>query len=354
MSTSIESVERLLDHPHSAETRSMAKVAALPSPFEWMFVITGALAFVLPILFWVGEQTLGGEDPIHWYFWMGALVSAPHVYATYVRLHRKIQDNSVSWWIGFPAYFGWVAILCYALYLGYYVEAMTAVNVWQTWHYLRQTYGVGCLYGQQSTMDDLDRKIRYWSYHLVFPWLIFGRWDMLHTIWRGVSSDAIIPVNFGPAVLYPLSLIAMAGFYLAIVGEIRLLVNNKANYRPVGLICYVTCMAIHWYGFMVPSHYQRGFFAVSIFHAIQYMALVWHFEHQTARTRGNRMALAVSPLVGFLLFWLMLFLVGHEFEQHFLPYIGSWSVHLSTILFAAISAHHYSVDTFIWRRSVGR
>lgn len=354
MSASIENVERLLEDPNAIESRAISKTIHSPTSFEWLFVITGSIAFVLPILLWMGEQTLGSESPIYWYFWMGSLVSAPHVYATYVRLYRKIRDKSVSMWIGFPAYFGCVGVLFIALYAGFYVEALTAVNVWQSWHYLRQTYGVSCLYGNQTSFDEVDRRIRYWAYHLVFPWLIFGRWDMLHTIWNGQSSDAIIPVSFGPAVMYPLSLIAMAGFYLAIVGEVRLIANNKANYRPIGLFCFVTCMLVHWYGFMVPEHYQRGFFAVSIFHAVQYMALVWHFEHQTAKEKGNRIAIAVTPLVGFLVFWLMLYLVGYEFEQQFLPFLGSFWLDASTILFAAISAHHYSVDTFIWRRNVGK
>lgn len=354
MSTSIETVERLLDKPDSACVQSQSKQLYLPSAYEWMFVISGALAFALPILFWIGEQNLGSEESIRWYFWMGSLVSAPHVYATYFRLNRKIQDRSVSWWIGFPLYFSWVGLLVIALYLGYYVQALTVVNVWQSWHYLRQTYGVSCLYGQQANFDAIDRRIRYWAYHLVFPWLIIGRWDMLYTIWSGQSSDSIVPVNFGPVVMYPLSIIAAAGFYLAIVGEARLIAKNRGNYLPIGLVCYATCMAVHWYGFMVPSHYQRGFFAVSIFHAVQYMALVWHFEHQNAESRGNRLAISIPTVAGFIAFWAILYVIGYGFEQRFLPFLGHWWIDASTILLAAISAHHYSVDTFIWRRCVGK
>lgn len=354
MSTSIETVEQLLDRPESASAQSHVRSIQAPSSFEWLFVLTGGLAFALPLLFWVGEQSLGQEELIHWYFWIGSIVSAPHVYATYVRLHRKIQDGSVAWWMGFPWYFAWAALLVVSLWAGFYVQVLTAINVWQSWHYLRQTYGVSCLYGQQTNMDNLDRRIRYWAYHFTFPWLIIGRWDMLYTIWNGKTSDAIIPVDFGVTVMYPLGLVALAGIYLAVVGEIRLIIKNKWNYRPIGLLCYAICIGIHWYGFLIPSHYQRGFFAVTIFHAIQYMALIWHFERQTAIESGNKIAISIPTLVGFMAFWGLLYLVGCGFEQQFLPFVSHWWADASTILLAAISAHHYSVDTFIWRRNVGK
>jgi hypothetical protein len=114
-----------------------------PSAFEWFFVVSGGMALALPLVLWLGETGLSRSDTIRWYFWINALISSPHVYSTYVRLHRKTREGKVTWWLGFPTYFAIAGLLAVVSWQGFFIEAMTAVNVWQSYHYVRQVYGVG-------------------------------------------------------------------------------------------------------------------------------------------------------------------------------------------------------------------
>lgn len=227
---------------------------------------------------------------------------------------------------------------------------MTAVYVWQSFHYVRQTYGVGCLYGRQQNFTNRDRSLRWWAYHLVFPALIFGRWDMLHEVWGGMTYS-LIPVDFADGTMAILWGLAAAGVAVAVAAELKLIVANKQAYRPVGAANYAICFAIHGYGFTMIDHYHRGFFAITIFHAVQYLALVWSTERKTL---GELSWIRRVPVfAGFILFWFCLFLLGYGYEQKLTTALNDYWLQASTVLLAGISVHHYTVDSFIWRRSVG-
>lgn len=323
-----------------------------PSAFEWLFVITGGLAVCLPFVLWMGEDALGRTDKIRWYFWINALISSPHVYSTYIRVHRKIAEGKLPWWLGLPGYFGVVGLMAVGSAAGYFIEVMTAVNVWQSFHYVRQSYGVGCLYGRQEKFDDTDRRLRWWAYHLVFPALILGRWDTIYHVWGG-KTYSFIPMDFSATVLTCLWTVAALGGAAALAAEWRLARNNGARYNPASLLCYLVCMGIHAYGFVVASHFQRGFFAVTVFHSVQYLALVWITERRQALQRGVRWVAVAPNLVGFAAFWTFLFVLGYGYENHVTVALSSYWTQASAVLLAAISAHHYTIDSFIWRRSAG-
>lgn len=352
MSTTLDQVEAMLHMAEDAPATPSARSVTAPSPFEWFFVIGGGLAVFLPFILLVGEQELAQEQFIHWYFWLSVIIGSPHVYSTYVRQQRKISEKKSSIWLGLPAYLAIVGLLSIIHYGGWFVETITAVNVWQSFHYLRQTYGVGCLYGGQKNFDEADRRLRWWAYHLVFPYLIIGRWDMLYDAWGGQAYE-LIPVNFDESVMFFLGIVALFGIYAQCIAEARLIRRNGRDYRPTGLICYAICMGIHYYGFMIVTHFQRGFEAVTFFHAMQYLALVWVLERRQRAAAGNRWIKAVPNLIGFLLFWLTLYLLGFGWEQYLTTALEHWWLIASTILLSSISVHHYIVDSFLWRRSVG-
>jgi hypothetical protein len=349
----MERAESLL-HLASDSAQDATRPATISSPslFEWFFVISGGLALFLPFILLIGERELQYEQFIHWYFWLSAIIGSPHVYSTYVRQHRKIQEGRSSWWLGIPSYVGIVGLLTLIHHFGWFLEAITAINVWQSFHYLRQTYGVACLYGTQRKMDSTDRRLRWWAYHFFFPYLIIGRWDMLYDAWGG-QSYSFIPMNFDESLMKLLGAFAVMGVYTQVIAECRLIVRNGRDYRPSGLICYAICLGIHYYGFMVLSHFHRGFEAVTFFHALQYLALVWVLERKQRAAAGNRWIVSVPNLAGFLIFWAVLFFLGYGWEQHLTTSLQHWWLIASTILLSSISAHHYLVDSFIWRRSVG-
>jgi len=338
-----------------ARQNTAAAAVAIPAPtsFEWFFIITGGLVVALPFVLSMGEKALFAQSPISWYLWVSALVSSPHVYATYVRLQRKINEGKAHWVTGFPLYFATVGTLAAATIAGFFVEIMTLINVWQSFHYVRQTYGVGCLYGRQVKFDQFDRRLRWWAYHLWFPALILGRWDTIYTAWQG-KTYTFIPMYFSPVVMTILWSVAGIGALIALCAEIRLICKNGRNYVAVGFVSYVICMGIHTYGFCIPSHFQRGFLAVTIFHACQYIALVWWLERSQAIERGYRWVEKIPNFIGFILFWTVLYFIGFGYEGKFSVAMNAFWIPASAVLLSSISAHHYTVDTFLWRRSAGK
>ena len=321
--------------------------------FDWLFIVLGGLPVILPLVFLLSESGLSRQSPIYWYFWMNAVLSAPHVYSTYCRLTRKIRERRVSWLVGIPAYAACFAVLALASRLGFYLQALTAVNVWQSLHYVRQTYGVSRVYSRGMVEEPLTRTLSFYAYHLAMPLFLLGRWDVLYTVWGGKASSAIIPVDVSDWLMASCWVLAACGLGLGIASEWRRYRANGHAYSPIGAVNLATYFAIFIFGFLSVTYYQRGFFAVTIYHAVQYLGLVWILERKHASGGLGGVIQAAPQWAGFLVFWGVLFAAGFFFENRLLSVANQVWLQFSAIALAAVSAHHYTVDTFIWRAKAG-
>lgn len=279
----------------------------------------------------------------------------PHVNAAYFRLQRKISEGRVQAFYGVPLYLIFVALLGVAAFFGRYLEFMTAVNVWQSFHYVRQVYGVSRVYGRENRETDRTRQLTFLGYHLAMPLFVLGRWSLMFDVWRGAPHDTIIPLHMPDALMAFSLVLAVVGLALGLAAE-WLKLRQNAVYNPVGLINLLIYYAIHWFGFLSADYFYRGFFAVSIYHAVQYLGLVWLHEKQGRKNPAAYLCLwdKVPVLLPFLAFWMLIILVGSTFTQSVLPSFDIYWLHLSAVLLGAQSAHHYAIDTFLWRAKVGR
>ncbi|PWU01107.1 MAG: hypothetical protein C5B53_03255 [Candidatus Melainabacteria bacterium] len=323
--------------------------------FEWQFVILGGMIFFLPLIMLLSEPTLAGSNPIAWYFWMNAIISMPHVNAAYVRLQRKVSEGKVNAFYGVPLYLIFVALLGVAACFGRYLEFMTAVNVWQSFHYVRQVYGVSRVYSHENRETTLSRRLTYFAYHLAMPLFVLGRWNVLFNVWKGRPSDVIIPVHMPDALMTCCFALAFVGIVLGLLAELLKFRQNLA-YNPVGLITLLAYYAIHWFGFLSASYYFRGFFAVTIYHAVQYLGLVWLKEKQQRENPAAYLCLwdRMPVVIPFLAFWLLIVLIGSTFTESVIPTLNIYWLQWSAVLLGAQSAHHYAIDTFLWRAKVGK
>ena len=128
---------------------------------------------------------------------------------------------------------------------------------------------------------------------------------------------------------------------LAVMVELRKWQRQKKSYRFEGLAIIAVFFFIHMYGFLSITHFQRGFTAVTIFHAVQYLGLIWWLERESAVSRFKKWP--------FFVFWGVLFTLGMIWEKG-IGYFPS----VAGAFLGGISMHHYLVDTVLWRRSVGR
>jgi hypothetical protein len=341
--------------------RSNIKVGAFPqmtlgniSLLEWQLIIFGGLVFSLPIVLLMGENTLWSKNPIAWIFWANALFNAPHVFSTWVRLQRKIAEKRIAKFYGLPLYICVAGILAIAVVEKLYLEVMTAISVWQNFHYARQVYGVGRFYTDRSQETVLDRKLMFWAFHLAMPLFVLGRWSVLYTAWHGKSSNEVIPVQMPDAAMALFWVLALVGLCLGL--SMEFLKFRRPVYNPVGLVILLVYFLLHWFGFLSVAFYLRGFIAISIYHAIQYLGMVWINERKERKQSAPLLGLwsNASPRVSFLCFWLILFSVGFVAEHKILVWFNVYWASFAMVILSAMSTHHYAVDTIMWRAKMGQ
>ena len=322
--------------------------------FGVVFIILGGLPLYLPFLCYLGEAGLRANIPFDWAFWGNQIVSMPHVWATYARLSRKIGEGKVHFLFGAPAYLAVVALLLVASLNGYFLQAMTAVNVWQSFHYLRQVYGINRFFGRPVGETDWEKSLSFWAFHLAMPLFIIGRWNMLYVYWHGKPSDAIIPVGFPAPLLTALWILAGVGLCLGLYLEL-LKYRRLQPYDCSGLLILLVYFAIHWFGFLSIHYYFIGFITVTIFHAVQYLGIAWQFEEKQSTTDifSAKVLKALPTLGSFAAFWLVVYLVGDFAQSALMPLGNSLYPKFALVCLSSVSAHHYLVDTVLWGRKAG-
>lgn len=344
-----------LDTPFVSDQRASRTTAPVSAPSIWFWVILGGLPVIYPLVWLLGEAELAATQPIYWYFWVNAIVSAPHVYATYLRLQRKISEGRVHPMWGLPGYLICTALLGIFAACGYFVAAMTAVNLVQTYHYLRQVYGIQRLTTREFPRSNRSELLLSLAYHLPMPLFVLGRWNMLAVLWRE-PSPYIIPVPVSDAILGGCAVAAFVGLLCGIAGELERTSHLRSRstsdpYAAAGWVQLVLYFVIHWYGFLSIENYQRGFFLITIFHAVQYLSVVWLFEKKSLSERAPFLR-ALSFEQSLLLFWAVACAGAYGIEQQLLSHLGVLWPMLATIMLSAVSAHHYLVDAVIWRQGV--
>ncbi len=323
--------------------------------FNIFFVVLGALPLYLPLVILIGEKAAGAQQPIPWVFWANLFISMPHTCATYARLSRKIAEKKVSYWFGLPAYGICLAFLLIATIYGFFLEVFTLVNVWQSYHYLRQVYGVSRHFGRSKNESQLYQKLSFAAYHLAIPLFTLGRWDLLYTVWKGKASDFIIPLNIPDPILNVCWALAAIGVLVGLTAEV-IKFNQSKEYDATGLLILCVYFAIHWFGFLSYEFYARGFLAVTIFHAIQYVAVVFVLEEkqETSPRFATKRILDLAPHgLTFVGFFGLLFVFGSAMQDYIFTLPNFLYAKFSAVCLSTVSVHHYLVDTVMWGRKAG-
>ncbi|MBL7664801.1 MAG: hypothetical protein JNM93_06675 [Bacteriovoracaceae bacterium] len=311
--------------------------------FEIQFVILGGLFLIIPFIFFYDGLFNLKKEGISWYFWTNALVSSPHVHATYVRLQGEISSKHVSFFWGVPAYLLCAILLWYFYQKGLYVEAITFINVWQSYHYLRQTYGVHRYFIKKENEELNYKRMMFWAFHLPMPYLILGRWHTLHQAWGGRVYNYLKPVLFPEFLMNFLFVIFILAVFLGLIIEIK---RSLKLQKFENLLIFVAFIGIHYYGFVMLKHFHRGFLAVTLFHAVQYLAFVWIFEKKRrANTFFGKMFTQK-----FAVFFLCLLIWAYPVENYAIPYFDYYIDNFALFMLWAISLHHYMVDGLIWKQ----
>lgn len=368
--------------------------------------IGGALAGYA--LFFV-HAGLGWDMVGIWFLWV-VLLDSPHFFGTISRTYldkqefkqrKRLLTWSLLWFAAGPA----MILLSYLLH-----EAGVAAyefpwklflvffGLWAYWHVVRQHYGFLRLYqkknGDAHPIDArLDSALLYSG--LLLPFLVFIIRHPEARTQIGLPADAPLYPKLPAggrlfALLDPSYLLGLSWEHWvvavcsAVVGTLvvaflaRQLLRLAQGERVNGpkMLFLLAVVPLHIYVCFSPAVLSASLLAfsafVTIFHDIQYHAIVWfHHRNRYHREGVDKRQFGLAPKVsknlatyfGCAIFFALIFrLLGCSFDIHpgCTPFVISSDIHLFGGLrgdallkgfLLGFPLHHYFVDQYIWKTS---
>jgi hypothetical protein len=320
------------------------------------FIISPALDLILFVFVtlltvapWLASDRWG-VDPFY-VLAAVALVNGPHLISTWTRVYlprRERFRRPLHYWV-VPALLATFAIGCLAVGGMGPVLLRTVIFYWASWHFVAQAYGILRIYQRKhgaldSTAAHLEKALLFLACGFcVLRRVYTGPWDL-----------------FGVQILHPHHLrawvvngvgaltLTVAAAYLALLVRVRV-----HPLRPA-------LIAFSAFGFAMPylviKHGTAAFAAAALWHAVQYIGIVWQYNRSRYAGRSDSDARLIS--------W-----VSQPGAARALAYVGvlaacaagvyslvllaaqfTWTLHQwSLALWTALTLGHYYLDGVIWK-----
>jgi hypothetical protein len=322
--------------------------------YDWAFFLLPPLAslvigiFISGTAFTDNEILIAGQDATWAGLVIGTIIHA-HLVAVFFRSHgnrdifkmyrfRFVVVPIVLWIVIVAS--TWVAIL-----------AAIAATFWDVWHSGAQTFGFGRIYDRNAgRISDAGRRLDFWLNQLMYAGPIVGGATLLDHLDQFEDFDSVgavffteVPAHAESAHRYFTWAVLIAGglFLLYYLAFNLMMARRGHGPSRLKLFLYVTTGAcsIYTWGF---NSWGEAFFIMNLFHAVQYLALVWAMEHKRwlawlgrdGRPAGKRLTAA--------LFLGAVFAYGWAVQLVSPDLITVWAV---TIV---VSLMHFWYDGFIW------
>lgn len=222
---------------------------------------------------------------------LGSLVHA-HLVAVFFRSHAN-----PTIFARYPVRFVVVPVLVWLAIIGSRWIAITATVVatfWDVWHSGAQTFGFARIYDRNAgNTTDAGRRLDYWLNQMLYAGPILAGVTLIDhleafddyqdvgaTFFTRISAEA---TGYQRYLTWTL-LIGGALFIAAyIVAQIRL--HRRGHHvspLKVFLLATTGLCSIYTWGF---NTWGEAFFIMNLFHAVQYLALVWAMEKKGLATR---------------------------------------------------------------------
>ena len=320
--------------------------------YDWAFFLLPPLgSLLLGILiadtaFAERRFTLAGQETTLAKFSIGVLSHA-HLVAVLFRSHGNPQIRRLH-----PVRFFILPVLLFLAIRSSAWIALTSTVVavaWDIWHSGAQTFGFGRIYDRnRGNPPELGRRLDYWLNHLLYAGPILGGVTLVdHMVqleWYkelGTTLFAAVPVCAVSWRRYlALAVLGAGTIYLAyyLYAYARLYRRGyRVSLLKVFLFATTGACSIYTWGL---NSWGEAFFIMNLFHAVQYLALIWATKQQglvrLAGPAGRR-----KVLVGALyLVSVLAYGVGAELVDLKLETL--WSI---TMVVALL---HFFYDGFIW------
>lgn len=338
-----------------------------------------------------------------WFIWY-MFLDSPHFFGTYSRTYldkeemkgrRRLLLGSIGLLGVGPLIVGicWIAWQSGAeWYKTPYLVLVGFVSMWAYWHVVRQHWGIMALYKRKNEEPSMfERRFDQWTLYLTLmaPLAGFVVTNSGARAALGFSSEVpgsdianprftnpYVPGGWETYVLNATAAIAIGALVVFLGRQLYL----RSRGRTVNVAKILFLLAVAPLHFLVCWHPESstihllGFGAsVTIFHDVQYHAIVWYYQKnrmakagETAEQRygfaakiGRSFPLYVVCAVGM---GLTLGLLGCVFQVNpgCIPVLASRDIALFDRIsleellygiFLGVLMHHYFVDQFIWRPS---
>jgi hypothetical protein len=297
---------------------------------------------------------IGLRDAVTAVYWIGAVVTAAHFGLSYHLAYRdgarSVRARPFALMQGpllLVVVLGGLTVVALAggadLTRTVTSALITSVYLMTTWHYIKQTYGVGrvgAAFGHVA-LDPWDvRILRYGLYPL---WFLGAAQVLVRDTGYSLAG---FPVGYGllPAGSLPLlRALALVAALPVLAVFVRAALRRRALPPAVMIAPYVA--AFLWLG--LPPNPVLTVLLLAPFHGLQYLAIGHRAEVATATARPS------------LAWWLNIFVgaaCGGLLISHWLPGLLDAHVHAThgRLLFGAaffvfLNLHHYLIDAVIWR-----
>lgn len=277
------------------------------------------------------------------------LSNSAHFASSTVRLYTKPgTDQSLPFLtMAFPLVVLGALIGCLFLAdsVGPHLQALYLA--WSPYHYAAQAYGLAMVYAYRSGCQLLpgDKKLLWWASLVPFIYAFVGdRGSGLHWL---LPASILANPYFDIANLWVLRGLAYGGLVAALMLFVKVARSSSGPLPVISVLMLIT-NAVWWC--LLP---QRAFVWATIFHGIQYLAIVtiFHIQDQLARPDNRHGRLyhiawfyGASLLLGYGLFSCL---------PWGLSVAGFGMIESIVLVVAAINIHHFIVDAFIWRLKKG-
>lgn len=333
-------------HPRNQATALIRRSFVHPL-FDYL-LIGGGLSLVLTVVVLLDPQRGDLVGPAALPYFM-LLSNSAHFAGSTVRLYTKPGTYQALPFLtmAFPLVALVLLTACLGLAgsVGPHLQALYLT--WSPFHYAAQAYGLAVVYAYRSGCQLLpgDKRLLWWASLLPFFYAFLGDpGSGLHWL---LPARVLAMSQFDVTLRFLILVLPYVGFAAALFLFVKVARSASGPLPMISVLMLVTNAA--WW-FLLP---QQAFVWATIFHGVQYMAIVtiFHVKDQLARPDNRRGRLyhiawfyGASLLLGYGLF-------------NCLPWAyvaaGFGIVESIALVVAAINIHHFIVDAFIWRLKKG-
>lgn len=323
--------------------------------FDWLlFLLPPALALLAGILIsdsWLVQSkfSLAGARVTVASVALGVLINA-HLVAVFFRSHGNPSIFKL-----YPGRFIAAPILLYAAMMlsTWMLVIVTVLTVfWDVYHSALQTFGLARIYDRNHGNDpSAGRTLDLLLNHILYAGPILAGATMLAHFKRFELFEDVESVFFTqiPAFMktnhkyFTWGVLAAGTLFLVVyvVAYVRLYKKGyKVSFLKVYLLASTGLCSIYTWGF---NSWGQAFFIMNVFHAVQYLGLVWHIEGKSLLKRLRFDKIRAGGLLAVTLF--LAAVLGYGALAHV---VATEDIVWLWCATQVVAIMHFWYDGFIW------